>query len=334
MISIEDRKKAWLDFYSGKKRALTLIEMNYGAQVFPSPDNNDKFFKYIVNKYNVQIDCLDWLDDDRVPFISALTGTEIFAQAFGCEVFYPGNNNPIARPMVFSAAEAAKIKKPVLEKSSLMQVMEYAFKLQKAAPGALFQLPDIQSPLDIAALIWEKTDFFMTMYDEPQVIKDLIFKITSLLTEFLELWFKTFGKEFIAHYPDYYMPYGISISEDEIGCINNAQFEEFSMPEIRNLTKRFGGLIGIHCCANAKHQWPLLKTIPGLVMLNLNQPDYIVKEASAYFWDGPCQMFMPSYKECTDFKAKVVLHQNASSKEEALKILSELRRYSENYSLK
>ncbi|MDR0472981.1 MAG: hypothetical protein LBH43_04865 [Treponema sp.] len=331
MISIDDRKKSWLDFYSGKQRAVVLIEMNYGGMSCPTPDNMDKAFNSHLHKYHVQMDCLEWLDDDRVPCISAGTGTEIYAEAFGSPVIYPDNNTPYARPAVFSAVEAAKLKKPELEKSSLMRIIEYGCKLQKAAPEALLQVPDIQSPLDIAALIWEKADFFMAMYDEPQAVKDLISMTASLLTEFFDLWFKTFGKEFIAHYPDYYMPYGITLSEDEIGSISTVQFEEFSMHELRKLSAHFGGRMGIHCCANARHQWGLLKEVPGLVMLNLVQPDKIIKEASAYFRDGPCQMFLQHQNECTDFGARVVLQKYADSKESALSALSALRTMAEKY---
>jgi uroporphyrinogen-III decarboxylase len=268
---------------------------------------------------------LEWLDDDRVPCISAVMGTDNFAHAFGCPVVYPGNNNPFSKPIVFSAADLAKIKKPKLENSSLMEIMEYGYRLQSAAPGALIQLPDIQSPLDIAALIWDKTNFFMAFYDEPQAVKDLISMCYELLKEFLDLWFKTFGKEFIAHYPDYYMPYGITLSEDEIGSINTAQFMEFSYPTLCKLSEHFGGRIGIHCCANARHQWEAVKSIPGLVMLNLVQPDNIIKEASSYFKDTSCQIFGIEQNNCVDPQARVVLQAYAHSKDEALVKLEKIK---------
>jgi len=328
-MSIEDRKQRWCDFYSGKRQTVILMEMDYGERVYPSLDNN-KFFDYTVHKYNVQMDCLNWLDDDRVPCISSVLGTEIFSGVFGCPVIYPGNNNPFTKPIVFSAADLIKIKKPKLENSSLMEVLEYAHKLLKAAPGALLQITDVQSPLDIAALIWDKTDFFMAFYDEPQAVKDLINMCSELLTEFLELWFETFGKEFVAHYPDYYMPYGITLSEDEIGSISASQFEEFSYPSLCRLSENFGSRIGIHSCANSKHQWGVFKKIPGLVMLNLVQPDDIIKEASVYFRDTTCQMFGFNQNDCTDPGARVVLQEYARSKNEALEKLDKIKQQAGN----
>jgi hypothetical protein len=331
MITIEDRKKRWCDFYAGAIRTIIQMNINYGETetVFPSPDTMDKFFTQAVNRYHKLMDHIEWLDDDRIPYISATMGTDIFAHAFGAHVVYPGNSNPYALPLIFSAAELTKIKKPQLENSTLMEIIEYGYKLRKEVPRALIQIPDIQSPLDIAAMIWDKTDFFMALYEEPNAVKDLIGMTSSLLTEFLELWFKTFGNEFIAHYPDYYMPFGITLSEDEIGCISKEHFKEFSMPELVNLSEHFGGQIGIHCCANAKHQWGLLKAIPGLVMLNLVQGDDVLREASSFFREGPCQMFS-SDKEY-DFGAKVVLYGNNPAKTEALSTLVELRKYSDEF---
>ena len=332
MAKIEERKNSWLDFYAGEKRALVQVQMDYGKPVFPAPDTMDKFFNHVLNKYRIQMDCLDWLDDDRVPCISALMGTDIFARAFGSPVVYPMDTMPFARPFVFSASDAAKIKKPVLEKSTLMETFEFGLKLQKAAePGILLQLPDIQSPMDIAALIWDKTDFFMALYDEPQAVKDLTGMIAELMIEFLDLWFKTFGKEFIAHYPDYYMPFGLTVSEDEIGSISTEQFVEFCMPGLCQLSEHFGGKIGIHCCANSKHQWPVMKTIPGMIMLNINQSDSVVKEATSFFKDGPGLINEPHQSKLTDFGAKVVLQGFANSKDKALEVLTELREYSKNY---
>lgn len=332
MEKIEERKNRWLNFYSGKERALVQVQMNYGKVVFPTPDSMGKFFDYVLHKYHIQMDCLEWLDDDRIPCISALMGTDIFARAFGSSVEYPVDTMPFARPFVFSVSDVAKIKKPILEKSTLMETFEFGLKLQKATePGTLLQLPDIQSPMDIAALIWDKTDFFMALYDEPQAVKDLTAMIAELLIEFLDLWFKTFGKEFIAHYPDYYMPSGITLSEDEIGSISTEQFTEFCMPGLCKLSEHFDGKIGIHCCANSKHQWPLMKNIPGMIMLNIYQPDNIFKEATSFFKDGPGLINEPHQSKLTDFGAKVVLQGSADSKDKALEVLAELRTYSEKY---
>jgi hypothetical protein len=324
-MTIDKRKQRWRDFYAGKRRTMILIEQDCGTRPFPSPETMDVFFAWILNKYRIQTESLEWLDDDRIPYVTALMGTDIFAHAFGCPVVYPGNNNPFARPIIFSARDLAKLKPPKLENSSLMEIFEFGHKLHAAAPDALIQLPDIQSPLDIAALIWDKADFFMAMYDEPRAVRDLIAMTHGLLTGFLDLWFRTFGKEFIAHFPDYYMPWGITLSEDEIGSLSAELCREFSLPTLRDLSAHFGGRIGIHCCANAKHQWENLKSIPGLVLLNLIQPDPVAREASVYFGENPPLIVSQHQNELLDHRSRAVLWGTGNTKAEVLRELEKLK---------
>jgi len=335
-MDINERKQRWLDLYEGKRRTVVVIEQNdYGTRPFPSPKTMDAFFDWDIHRYRVMTDSMEWLDDDRVPFVTAGMGTAIFAGAFGCPVYYPDDNNPYARPCVFCIKDFAKLKQPRLEDSSLMKIVEFGQKLRKAAPEALIQLPDIQSPLDIAALIWEKVDFFTTMIDEPQAVKDLMEMVYELVTKFIDLWFNTFGREFIAHYPAYYMPFGITLSEDEIGCINNGQFSEFVMPFLCRLSEHYGGKIGLHCCADAKHQWGLIKKIPGLTLFNVTQhhdTNRITREASEFFRDGPPLWASgPDQNECHNFSARAVLLGTAGTKQKALEEIKWLREYSAKF---
>jgi len=67
------------------------------------------------------------------------------------------------------------------------------------------------------------------------------------------------------------MPQGLTLSEDEIGVVSKNTFDEFFLPELTDLSKRYGG-IGIHCCADSMHQWSNFKKIPGLKVLNFVRP--------------------------------------------------------------
>lgn len=83
---------------------------------------------------------------------------------------------------------------------------------------------------------------------------------------------------FIAHFPDYYMPHGLTLSADEVGGVSPAMFERFFLPELSSLSRRYTAL-GVHCCANARHQWEGFKRIPNLAMLNLVQPLDVLTDA-------------------------------------------------------
>ena len=138
------------------------------------------------------------------------SGTEIFAEAFGCEVHRPENNMPFALPLISSASEVAGLKVPELSTSSLAYLFDIGDELRRRAGDDALIGIDIQSPMDIAALIWNKNDFYAAMLETPEAVRELAHKVGDLLTSFLDEWFARYGREFMGHFPDYYMPYGIT----------------------------------------------------------------------------------------------------------------------------
>jgi hypothetical protein len=155
--------------------------------------------------------------------------------------------------------------------------------------------------------------------------------VYRLLTDFLDAWFYRYGTDFIAHYPDYYLPRGVSVSEDEVGIISPAMFDQFFMPELAGLSERYGG-IGIHCCADAVHQWDRFLAIPGLRLINLVQPRPVMIRSWSRFadatvqwpgwagdgnpWEWPAQ-YPPG--------SRMILPVTASSREEAVDLCSRLQ---------
>mgnify|MGYP001810018578 CR=1 FL=1 len=257
----------------------------------------EKAKERIEYKWKVYQYCLEkaaWLDDDRVPCIDMITGTEIFAEALGCPVHRPADNMPFALPFITDAADAARVKVPELSKSTLAYLFDMADELySRSGKQGHFHMIDVQSPMDIAALVWEKSSFLMGLYDSPEAVKELSHKAYQLLTAFLDEWFRRYGTEFEAHYPSYFMHGGMTLSEDEVGAVNAEIFEEFFAPELAALSNRYGG-ISIHCCADAGHQWENFRKIPGLRLLNLTNPptrsaDEYTRKAYPFFKNACAQ---------------------------------------------
>jgi len=334
MKNFSERKKSWDGLYAEINKSLVFINYSSGdvnkKYVFPYAGKQRERIEYALAYHDMLEDQINWLDDDKLPFLNPYTGTEIFARAFGCEVYESGDNMPFALPLAFNAKDAAKIKKPDLNGSALIEIFDTADILRAARPGVLLALPDIQSPLDIAALIWSKEDFFAAMIEEPNAVKELVAMTESLLTEFLDAWFARYGTEFISHYPAYYMPFGVTLSEDEIGAISPEHFREFSLGSINALSDRYGG-VGVHCCADSRHQWPNLRSINGLKMLNICQPYPVIGDAFKFFNDTCAQMPSPEIispmLETPDYKLTggAVLQWNADNKEEAVEMCKKLR---------
>jgi len=294
-MNITNRINRWKDLYNQSADSKTLMYIiNYPANIHGFPilnaENKTLRIDWAKKKYEWQVKNVELYEDDSLPHLSPVTGTEIFAEAFGCKVFYPHNNLPGAIPLVSDSKAASKLKVPKLEDTPLMMLFDIMDELIRfAGDDALRRLPDIQCPIDISALIWDKTDFYMTMADEPEAIHELAGKVRELQINFLDEWFKRYGTTYIAHYPDYYMEGGITMSVDELGCISPTMFREFFTGEINELSRRYGG-VGIHSCAESESQWDNLKQIEGLKLLNLHRTKSQVLKAIDFYKEKCVQM--------------------------------------------
>lgn len=285
---IEQRKQNWIDFYDLHSSTDKLIVVDYpDPSVPPKPmlwwETMPEREEWSYRRYLCQMENLEKLPDNTVPYLTMITGTEIFAEAFGCPVHKPEDNNPFALPLIRDVSEFHKLRVPKLEDTNLVKLFESADRLKaRAGKDALLSLPDIQTPMDIAALIWEKSDFYMAMFEEESAVTELALMVQELLYSFLDEWFRRYGKAFIAHYPDYYMPFGVTVSEDEIGIVNEEMYRRFFRKELHDMAERYGA-IGIHSCASAEHQWENLKCVPNLKLLNLGRDEKICKASCTAF---------------------------------------------------
>lgn len=210
------------------------------------------------------------LNHEYIPQIVPATGTEVFAAAFGCPVHVYPDSPPAALPLVRTPEEADRLQVPALSSPPLARIFQYAAEVQsRVGKDAVVRVPDIQSPFDIAALIWNKEDFLIALHEHPDAVKRLVAKTHALLTEFLGEWQRQFPACCLCHCPSAWVPpeLGCWVSEDEVGSISAAMFEEFSLPSLAQLSADFGG-ISIHCCATADHQYQGFLKIPNLRGLN------------------------------------------------------------------
>ncbi len=210
------------------------------------------------------------IDDDNVLSIRVGTGTQLFAEAFGSPVAYAPGSNAFALPCVDTPEAADALPEPSLDARPLARVFEYAEAMsERVGPGVPVSVPDIQSPFDIAALVWKKESLFVAMIDKPDAVKRLVGKCQSLLTRFLKELKRRFPDCNLCHCPNAWAPpeLGCWMSEDEAGAMSVAMFEEFCLPSLIEMSQDFGGMF-VHCCATADHQYGGFKRIPNLRGIN------------------------------------------------------------------
>ena len=227
----------------------------------------ERWVPWVVEHYKRQVEWQEQLGDDAVPFAKLSTGTQLYAAAFGCPVHSFLDSNPCALPIVNNAAEADTIVEPNLWNCrSLMRVFELGRLVQRELGPDVFLGPcDMQSGFDTASLIWDKTDMFCAVADEEEreAVKRLAGKCARFFKNFLIELRKEFPNMNPCHCPNTWAPpeMGPWLSNDECGAVSVAQFEEFMLPELIDLAQTFGGL-GMHCCADAEHQFESFKKIP------------------------------------------------------------------------
>ena len=285
--SIEARKARWSRQLAGEGQPEHLFQVWYEPEA-PArpplwPQKKRERIEWALTLYEQRMARAEWLADDMVPGLLVTTGTEIFAAAFGCPVLQPEDDMPYARPIITDASQVAALPVPDLGAPSLAVLFEIADELRaRAGHDAPLGMVDVQSPMDVAALIWDKNDFYLAMVETPEAVRELAHKVLQLQTAFFDAWFARYGRDFIAHCPYYYIPQGLTLSEDEVGIVNQQMFVEFYLPELAALSNRYGAL-GMHCCANSRHQWENFKTIPNLQLLNITQPPEVLRVAYPFF---------------------------------------------------
>lgn len=233
----------------------------------------DNWVAWVAEDYRRQVAMHEALGDDAVPHARIATGTHIYAAAFGCEVHRFPNDNPCAKPLLSSAAESDILDIPDIWKVPVLyRIFELARAVQDELGSDVFLgPPDMQSGFDTAALIWNKTDFLCALLDDhdSHSAQRLVAKCAALLKTFLIEFRKEFPKCSPCHCPLVWAPpeMGPWLSNDECGALSTSTFEEFCLPELVDLAQTFGGL-GMHCCADAEHQFESFKKIPGFYAFN------------------------------------------------------------------
>lgn len=227
-----------------------------------------------ISRYYEWVKLAEKLSDATVPSASMVTGTHVFAVAFGAEVhLQPGNYVPFAMPFINAPETISKLEVPDIWKSPVLyRIFEYGDALRKElGKDVPLAPPDIQTGFDIACLIMDKQELFCAMMREEtkDAVKELCTKCSKLLINFLQELRKEFPTMHPCHCPTSWAPpeMGPWFSNDECGSLSPAMFEEFCLPEIIELSKTFGGF-GMHCCADAEHQFKLFEQIPGFYAFN------------------------------------------------------------------
>lgn len=248
---------------------------------YEGPDNDfttsdrpiSEWVPWAVENYQRKRKLMEAAPSDDVPTCDMSTGTHILAAAFGCPVHRSPDTNACALPLVTTAEEADAVAEPdIWSCPSLYRVFELVEAVRRElGPDVPFGPPDKQTGFDTACLVWEKTGIYTAMLlpEEKDAVKRLTAKCSRLLTRFIQELQKEFPTMSMRGCPGVWTPPDLPpwYSNDECGAFGTDLFEEFCLPELVEMSETFGGL-GMHCCADADHQFPLFARIPNFYAFN------------------------------------------------------------------
>lgn len=185
------------------------------------------------------------------PGIFADFGSVVEPSAFGCEVVWFERDAPYVRPAVRNIKDLTKMRLPDPEKSGLMpKALEYDTYMWEHIDkdlirdyGHLDGFAMTQGPLETSALIMGYDTFLIQLYDNPDVIHELLNLVTEGLVNWLRAQQKINGeiKRLIVcdHMPTQF---------------SSAHFEEFFLPYLRKIYQTFPRAVKLyHNEGNVSH---------------------------------------------------------------------------------
>ncbi len=212
-------------------------------------------------------------------------GTGIIPSLFGGELFvmpYQTNTLPSIKP--FDSRE--KIRQiveagtPDITQALCGKVFETAERFLEIfekypAIGKHITLyhPDTQSPIDIAELLWG-CDIFLTIYDDTELLKNLLELITQTFIKFMHAWFDMVPPK------NDYMPHWnlmfkgrIMLREDSLMNLSPQTYLDLIQPYDQRIFDEFDGGC-VHFCGRGDHYIDKVAELKGITAINMTQPEY------------------------------------------------------------
>jgi len=217
------------------------------------------------------------IDDDYVPYLIPWYGTGVLSSCFGCQIKFPedSRNDPmVVTPCVKEIKDIFKLKTPDFYNDGLApRVIETIDYMRKHSSFPV-SLTDMQGPLDTLGQMCGHSRLYIWMYEEPQMVHELLDLVTDAFIEWVKVQKKHTGEPLDQGYglEGVWAPPGVGIweSDDDLIAVSPRLYEEFIVPRLSKIFNTFKGGI-IHYCGNGSHQIENFLKVKGLRAIN-NSP--------------------------------------------------------------
>ena len=191
----------------------------------------------------------DWTPQKSINVEPWFWNTHTLALAFGCKARFTSEGKEWIEDLITEPDQVHELEIPDVRSGRTGEILDEMERLLKVQPeDTLIRLPDIQSPLGVAELIWDQS-FYIALITNPAEMHVLLEKITTFTINYIMEIKRVLGNRYnpATHPHIWSTGDGYYISDDVNSMISPEQHMEYSIRYINRLTKVLGP-VHYHSC--------------------------------------------------------------------------------------
>jgi hypothetical protein len=246
-------------FWSGQGRTM--------VSLYPIGKSYRQFFDNAAIRKAVpeQLKAQGGLPGISIPTLWPDYGTVSTAKYWGCVPRFDstGGNifvDPVAQTMEEALAlTPIPVDDPEQDAARALTVFKQ-LKEDLGTDRLWLRTPDMQGPLNTAAMMMNQEELLMAMYESPDELHVFLEKVTTFLICYAQYLHNGSGNRVLGNiwpYTVFPNERGLSLTEDLMPLLSSDCYAEFGIPCLRKLAVAFRGL-HIHCCGEFGRHVPAL----------------------------------------------------------------------------
>jgi hypothetical protein len=247
--------------------------MGWNRQEYQPPPGlalDERYRDNFINQMRSALEVCTY-PDDGMPLLNSYIHIGMHASAFGCQIVREPGQEPKVLPVVRSIDDFEKLGQPRHSEETRLGMQYIELLNSQRRPGWRVTHTDLQGPTDTASLVWDYTDMLASGYSDPQLVHELLDRVTRFIVQFECEQLKRVPDLNLNHNPSVWLPpgMGISASEDLLAVVSPQWYREFGLPYNNRLAEIFNGIV-IHTCGKFTQNLPVLAEHKLMRGLNFN----------------------------------------------------------------
>jgi len=196
--------------------------------------------------------------------------TILFPLALGCTPCYTSEGKLWIEKLITDPAQATDFTVPDIHEGFAGEVLRRYRATRDEYPDASIGMPDIQSPLGVAELLWDES-FYTAMLDEPEAVHAVLEKTTDFIIKFIQEVQRIVGPCLKpCAWPGIWSEGpGTMVADDTMSLVSPAMHAEFSLPYLNRMAAACGPLY-YHSCTWREPYFANVKAVENVKAYNWN----------------------------------------------------------------